>query len=71
MKADPAAHTHADADEVLYIVAGDATLKLGYRDQNIAPGWFAVVPRGMSHTVTKRGRNPVLILSAVSGPPCQ
>ena len=66
-----AAHTHADADEVLYIVAGDATLKLGDKDQNIAPGWFAVVPRGMSHTVTKRGRNPVLILSAISGPPCQ
>src|SRR5262245_45952623 len=48
-----AAHTHADADEVLYIVAGDATLKLGDRDQNVAPGWFAVVPRGMSHTLTR------------------
>jgi mannose-6-phosphate isomerase-like protein (cupin superfamily) len=71
VKESLAAHTHADADEVLYIVAGDATLKLGDKDQNISPGWFAVVPRGMSHTVTRRGRNPVLILSAVSGPPCQ
>jgi mannose-6-phosphate isomerase-like protein (cupin superfamily) len=71
VKESLAAHTHADADEVLYIVAGDATIKLGDKDQNISPGWFAVVPRGMSHTVTRRGRNPVLILSAVSGPPCQ
>jgi mannose-6-phosphate isomerase-like protein (cupin superfamily) len=66
-----AGHTHADADELLYIVAGDATLKLGDREQNISPGWFVVVPRGMSHSLTRRGRTPVLILSAVSGPPCQ
>lgn len=65
------AHTHADADELLYIVAGDATLKLGDKEQNIAPGWFSIVPRGMSHSLTRRGRNPVLILSAMSGPPCQ
>jgi uncharacterized cupin superfamily protein len=66
-----ASHTHADADELLYIVAGDATLKLGDKEQNISPGWFSVVPRGMTHTITRRGRNPILILSAISGPPCQ
>ena len=65
------AHTHADADELIYVVAGDATLKLGDKEQNIAPGWFSIVPRGMSHSLTRRGRNPVLILSAISGPPCQ
>ncbi|HYN07680.1 MAG TPA: carboxypeptidase regulatory-like domain-containing protein [Vicinamibacterales bacterium] len=66
-----ASHTHADADEMLYIVAGDATLKLGDKEQNIAPGWFSVVPRGMAHTITRRGRNPLLILSSISGPACQ
>jgi mannose-6-phosphate isomerase-like protein (cupin superfamily) len=63
-------HTHADADELVYIVAGDATLKLGEKEQNISPGWFSIVPRGMAHTITRRGRNPVLILSSISGPPC-
>jgi mannose-6-phosphate isomerase-like protein (cupin superfamily) len=66
-----AAHSHADADELVYIVAGDATIKLGEKEQNISPGWFSLVPRGMSHTITRRGRNPILILSSVSGPPCQ
>lgn len=66
-----ASHSHADADELIYIVAGDATLKLGDKEQNISPGWFSVVPRGMSHTITRRGRNPILILSSVSGPACQ
>jgi mannose-6-phosphate isomerase-like protein (cupin superfamily) len=66
-----ASHTHADADELLYIVAGDATLKLGDKEQNISPGWFSMVPRGMAHTITRRGRNPILILSSMSGPACQ
>jgi mannose-6-phosphate isomerase-like protein (cupin superfamily) len=64
-------HSHADADEVLYIVAGDVTLKLGEKEQTLTPGWFSLVPRGMAHSLTRRGRNPVLILSTVSGPPCQ
>jgi len=66
-----AAHTHADADELIYIVAGSATIKLGEKEQNIAPGWFSIVPRGMSHTITRRERNPILILSSLSGPACQ
>ena len=67
-----AVHNHADADEVLYIIAGEATLKLGDKEQNLSPGWFALVPRGMAHSLTRRGRSgPILILSSVSGPPCQ
>lgn len=66
-----AAHTHADADELIYIVAGEATIKLGEKEQNITPGWFSIVPRGMSHTITRRARNPILILSSISGPACQ
>ena len=66
-----AVHSHADADEVLYIIAGEATLKLGDKEQTVSPGWFSLVPRGMAHSLTKRGRGPVLLLSSVSGPPCQ
>jgi mannose-6-phosphate isomerase-like protein (cupin superfamily) len=65
------AHSHADADELVYIVAGDATIKLGEKEQNISPGWFSIIPRGTSHTITRRNRNPILILSSISGPPCQ
>jgi mannose-6-phosphate isomerase-like protein (cupin superfamily) len=68
---DPlAAHTHADADEVLYDVAGDATIRMGGKDQAITSGWLVVVPRGTEHSVTRAGRNPVILVSVVGGPPC-
>lgn len=65
-----ALHNHADADEMLYLVAGEAALKLGERDQNVGPGWFGLVPRGLSHALTPRGRGPIVLLSIRSGPPC-
>lgn len=57
-------------DQMLYVVAGEATLSLGGRDQGIASGWFALVPRGMAHTLTRRGRNPAILLSVAGGQPC-
>ena len=70
LRAPLAAHTHDDADEVLYVVAGDAMLKLGTDEQRIQSGAFVLVPRGTEHTITPRGRNPVILTSTVSGTPC-
>jgi mannose-6-phosphate isomerase-like protein (cupin superfamily) len=68
---DPvAAHTHRDADEMLYVVAGDATLKIGDVEQRISPGWFSMVPRGTPHSLARKGRTPVILLSMLSGQPC-
>jgi len=55
---------------MLYVVAGEATLTLAGRDQTISSGWYAVVPRGMSHTLTRRGKNPTIILTIAGGQPC-
>jgi mannose-6-phosphate isomerase-like protein (cupin superfamily) len=63
-------HTHADADEVLYVVAGEATLTLGSQDLKIGPGWYSLVPRGTPHALVRQGRNPIILLSVLSGPPC-
>jgi mannose-6-phosphate isomerase-like protein (cupin superfamily) len=60
----------ADADVTLYVVAGEAMLNLGGRQQAITSGWFSVVPRGTPHTITRRGRNPAILLSVVAGPIC-
>jgi hypothetical protein len=61
---------HESADAMIYIVAGDGTLKLGTRDVNITNGSFAVVPRGTTYGFTRRGRNPLIILAVLSGAPC-
>jgi mannose-6-phosphate isomerase-like protein (cupin superfamily) len=62
--------SHEDADEHLYLLAGEATLTLGEKQQALAPGWFALVPRETKFGIVPKGRNPALLLSVLSGPPC-
>jgi mannose-6-phosphate isomerase-like protein (cupin superfamily) len=64
-------HRHADIDEVIYVVAGEANISITEKDQQMAPGAFALVPRGMSHSLTRRGRTPLVLLSVQSGQPCK
>ena len=65
-----ALHTHSDADEMVYIVSGEATLAIGDKDQPVVPASFAVIPRGTSHSFMRRGRVPLTVLSIRSGPAC-
>ena len=65
------AGTNKDADETLYLVAGEAILTLGSaKEQPISPGWFTIVPRGTSYALGRKGRNPAILLSTVYGRPC-
>jgi mannose-6-phosphate isomerase-like protein (cupin superfamily) len=60
----------ADADSTLYVVAGEVTLQLAGKEQDLAPGWFSIVPRGSSHSVSRKGKNPAILLLIASGPAC-
>ena len=60
-----------DADDMLYVIAGEASITLAGKTQNITSGWFSIVPRGTSRTVVRRGKNPLILLSMVSGPSCE
>lgn len=66
-----APHTHADLDEVIYVVAGDGTVRVGEQSTPIAPGSLSVIPRGVSHALERRGKNPLIVLSMLAGAPCQ
>jgi mannose-6-phosphate isomerase-like protein (cupin superfamily) len=59
-----------DADEVLYVIAGEGTLRLGNRDVPVQSSSVAVVPRGTARGLMRKGRNPLIVLSVISGPPC-
>jgi mannose-6-phosphate isomerase-like protein (cupin superfamily) len=63
-------HTHPDADEVLYVVAGSGTGKVAGRESPLETTGLLVIPRGVPHSVTRRGSNPITVLSVLSGPPC-
>jgi mannose-6-phosphate isomerase-like protein (cupin superfamily) len=68
---DPLAeHAHDDADETLYVVAGEGTQRIADRDVALTPGTLAVVPRGTPHIITRNGTKVLVLLSTLSGPRC-
>jgi mannose-6-phosphate isomerase-like protein (cupin superfamily) len=64
------AHTHDLAEEWIYVVAGEGTLRLGTIEQKVQAGTFSLVPHTMSHALLPQGRNPLIIISVLSGPAC-
>ncbi|MCR3923583.1 MAG: cupin domain-containing protein [Firmicutes bacterium] len=42
-------HTHANEDEMFYVVRGQLTLKVEDRELELLPGEFFVVPKGVKH----------------------
>jgi quercetin dioxygenase-like cupin family protein len=42
-------HTHADSDEIQYIIAGTGTFWLGNKVENIHPGDLIIIPKGTPH----------------------
>jgi mannose-6-phosphate isomerase-like protein (cupin superfamily) len=55
-----------DADEMLYVIAGEGVLRAKGRAYDLTAGSFAVVPRGVAYTLERNGRNPLIALSMVS-----
>ena len=65
-----AEHSHADADEILYVIAGTGTAQMQDRSYPLQAGVFAFVPRGMPHSLSATGRGPLTVLSTKAGEPC-
>jgi mannose-6-phosphate isomerase-like protein (cupin superfamily) len=63
-------HAHADADEYLYVVAGSGAAKIGGAEQPLQPSVFVQIPRTVSHTLTVRGKTPLVVLSIKAGEAC-
>jgi hypothetical protein len=61
---------HESADGMLYVVGGDGGLKLGDREFTVTAGAFIVVPRGTSYSLSRKGRNPLIVLAVLAGAPC-
>jgi mannose-6-phosphate isomerase-like protein (cupin superfamily) len=64
-------HAHADMDEILYVVAGEGTVRIRGDSSVVSPGSLTIIPRGVPHTIERRGKNPVIVLSTLSGAPCR
>ena len=60
--------SHADADEVLYVINGSAVVSSKGRQQSIETGSLVVIPRGVGVTIENRGREPLWALSVLTPP---
>jgi len=65
------AHTHDTAEEWIYVVAGEGTLRIGTAEQKLQAGTFSLVPHTLSHSLIPQGRNPLIVISVLSGPQCK
>jgi mannose-6-phosphate isomerase-like protein (cupin superfamily) len=64
-------HTHDAADEWIYVVAGEGTLRIGSAEHKVQAGTFSLVPYTVAHALIPQGRNPLIVISTLSGPPCK
>ncbi len=59
--------THDEADEWIYVVAGEGTLRIGTSEQHLQAGTFSLIPHTLSHGLLPGGRNPLIFVSILSG----
>ena len=65
-----AEHVHRDADEFLYVIAGQGAVRMGERVEPVGPGVFLLIPRGEPHTITPAVKKPLVALSIRAGEKC-
>ena len=68
---DQAERLYDAADVTYYVIAGEGTAKMNGRDSTLVAGSFVSVSRGTPHSLARRGRRPLIMLTTVSGTPCE
>jgi mannose-6-phosphate isomerase-like protein (cupin superfamily) len=63
-------HTHEDADEFLYVIAGQGSANMGERHEPLGPGVYMLIPRGVAHEFTTGPKKPLVMISIRAGEKC-
>jgi hypothetical protein len=66
-----ARHVHEQADEIVYVVAGEGAVRIGEEATPVRAGSLVLVPSGSGHGFERRGKNPLVVVSTLVGPPCE
>jgi Cupin domain len=70
MREGVAQHVHQSGDEVIYVVAGEGTVRIGEAPTPLRAGSLVVVPSGTGHALERAGKNPLNVVSTMIGSPC-
>ena len=62
--------TRVSAEELLYVVDGEATLSVDGRSEQVESGWLSIIPSGTTYALSRKGQKPVVVLSVVGGQQC-
>ena len=71
MNQDQAERLYDGAEIEYYVVAGQGAVRLNGRDTPLSAGSYVSVPRNTSHGIVRRGNRALILLSVLSGEPCE
>jgi mannose-6-phosphate isomerase-like protein (cupin superfamily) len=57
-----------EGDQVLYIVEGEALVRLGGTEHRAGPGSLVLIPAGQTHHVRNPGRAPLFLVTVYAPP---
>jgi putative monooxygenase len=63
-----APHTHADEEEIIYILSGMGTAIAGEQEIVLAPGVAVFIPPGLAHQIRVDGQEPLKLVTLFSPP---
>jgi hypothetical protein len=66
-----ARHVHDRVDEIIYVLAGEGSVNVDEEVHSLRPGSLAIMPHGTAHAVNHAGKNPLVVVSALVGSPCE
>lgn len=66
--ADAGPEEHHEGDQIIYVIEGEAVVRLGEAEHAIGPGTLVTIPAGQPHHVRNRGRSPLFFLTVYTPP---
>jgi mannose-6-phosphate isomerase-like protein (cupin superfamily) len=57
-----------DADQIVYVIEGEAVITIGDEERRTGPGGLALIPAGARHHVRNPGRAPLFLLTVYAPP---
>jgi mannose-6-phosphate isomerase-like protein (cupin superfamily) len=67
---DQTQRIYETAEVSYYVLGGQANVRVNDKDNLLAAGGYVAVPRNVPFSIVRRGKNPVSLLSILSGEPC-
>lgn len=66
--ADAGSEEHHDGDQIIYVVEGEAIVRIGDREHKAGPGALVTIPAGQRHHVRNPGRSPLFFVTVYAPP---